>query len=90
MIDILSDSPAQGNGNTYSHAQQPSRVVLKREVLIRKGLGAVDGRAARAVAVEEIATLDHEVSDLRIEDDCLGCACLLARVASEVPLSQND
>jgi len=38
--------------------------VLEGEVLVCEGLGAVDAGAARAVAVEEVATLAHEVFDL--------------------------
>ena len=38
--------------------------MLAREVLIRETLRPVDARAARAVAVQEIPALDHEVRDL--------------------------
>lgn len=38
--------------------------MFQREILIRKRSGAVYRNAARAVAVEEITTLDHEVFDL--------------------------
>lgn len=38
--------------------------MLQGEVLVGKGLGAVDTGAARAVAVEEVAALAHEVGDL--------------------------
>ena len=51
---------------TYSHTEQAGGVVLQREVLVGEGLGAVDGGAAGAVAVEEVAALDHEVGDLRV------------------------
>ena len=49
---------------TYGHAEQTGGVVLEEEVLVCEGLGAVDGGAAGAVAVEEVAALDHEVVDL--------------------------
>lgn len=52
-------------GVTNSHAEQSGRVVFQREVLVREGFGAVDAGAAGAVAVEEVAALDHEVFDLR-------------------------
>ncbi len=51
-------------GKTYSHAQNTRGIMFKYEVLIGEGFGAVDGGAACAVAVEEIAALDHEVFDL--------------------------
>ena len=35
------------------------------EVLVRERRGAVYARSTRAVAVEEVAALDHEVFDLR-------------------------
>lgn len=38
--------------------------MLEGEVLVREGFGAVDGCAAGAVAVEEVAALDHETFDL--------------------------
>ena len=52
-----------GNG-TYGHAKKSRDVVFKLEVLVGKGLGAVDAGATGAVAVEEIAALDHEFFDL--------------------------
>ncbi len=54
----------RGGKKTYSHAQDPGTVMFEGEVLVVKGFGAVDGGAARAVAVEEIAALAHEVFDL--------------------------
>ena len=38
--------------------------MFEDEVLVGKRFGAVDGGAACAVAVEEVAALDHEVFDL--------------------------
>lgn len=38
--------------------------MLEGEVLVCKGLGAVDCHAARSVPVDEIPALDHEVLDL--------------------------
>lgn len=54
----------RGGEKTYSHAQDPGSVVFEGEVLVVKGFGAVDGGAAGAVAVEEIAALAHEIFDL--------------------------
>ena len=49
---------------TNSHAEETSSVVLQGEVLVCEGFGAVDGGAAGAVAIEEVAALDHEVTNL--------------------------
>jgi len=49
---------------TYRHGQQSRLVVLEDKVLVGKRLGTVDARGARAVAVEEVAALAHEVGDL--------------------------
>ena len=38
--------------------------MLEGEVLVGEGLGAVDAGRARAVAVEEVASLEHEGGDL--------------------------
>jgi len=58
------DGRRKGGRGTYSHTQQARAVVLAREVLVREVLRPVDARAARAVAVQEIPALDHEVRDL--------------------------
>lgn len=52
--------------DTYRHAEQTRGVMLEIEVLIGKGLCAVDRNGASAVAVKEVASLDHEVLDLFI------------------------
>ena len=49
---------------TYSHTEQPSNIMFQLEILVGKGLRAVDAGAACAVAVEEVSALDHEVFDL--------------------------
>jgi len=46
------------------HGQQARLRVLDGEVLVRERLGAVDARRARAVAVQEVTALAHEVFDL--------------------------
>lgn len=51
-------------GWTYRHGQQTGLVVLQVEVLVGKGLGAVDAGAAAAVAIQKVATLAHEVGYL--------------------------
>ena len=39
--------------------------MLQHEVLVRKSFGAVNAGTASAIAIEEVSTLDHELSDLR-------------------------
>jgi hypothetical protein len=52
------------------HGQDAGAGVLELEVLIRE-LGAVDGLAAGASAVGEVAALDHEVGDDAVERGAL-------------------
>jgi len=52
---------------TIRHTQQPRRSMLDVEVLVGEG-APVDGDAACAVAVEEVAALDHEGVDCAVED----------------------
>ena len=59
---------AVGVEPAVGHGEETRFIVLELEVLVREGLGAVDGGAARAVAVEEITALDHEVGDLGVFD----------------------
>lgn len=54
-------------GVIYRHAQQAGDVVLERKALVREGAGAVDACGPGAVAVEKVASLDHEVLDLPVE-----------------------
>lgn len=54
---------ARGN-ETYGHAQKARTVVPEGKVLVGEGARAVDAGAAGAVAVQEVAALDHEVFDL--------------------------
>lgn len=46
------------------HAEQARGVVAEGEVFVREGFGVVDGDGAGAVAVEEVAALDHEIFNL--------------------------
>lgn len=39
--------------------------MLQLEILIRKSFRAVNAGTAGAIAIEEVSTLDHELSDLR-------------------------
>lgn len=50
--------------------------MFERKGLVREGFGAVDAGAAGAVAVEEVAALDHEVFDLRVAR-CSASVCML-------------
>lgn len=49
---------------TYSHTQEPGHVMLHLEVFVGEGFGAINGRTAGAITVEEIPALDHETFDL--------------------------
>lgn len=49
------------------HRQKTRLSVFPLKVLVRKGLRAVDTRRARAVAVDEVATLAHEIFDNPME-----------------------
>ena len=52
--------------STNSHAQQPGSVMFQLEVFVRKSFGAVNAGAASTIAIEEVSTLDHKLSDLRL------------------------
>ena len=39
--------------------------MFQLKILVRKSFGAVNAGAASTVAIEEVSTLDHELSDLR-------------------------
>lgn len=41
--------------------------MLEDEVLVIKGLQAVDARRSRAIAIQEVAALTHEIFDLDSE-----------------------
>lgn len=49
---------------THGHAKQSRDVMLQLEILVGKGLGAVDTGATCTVAIKEISPLYHEVFDL--------------------------
>jgi hypothetical protein len=50
---------------TYRHTQKTWAVMWQRKILVGKLGGAVNGAAACAIAIDEIATLNHEILDLR-------------------------
>jgi len=50
------------------HRQQTRRVMLQSKVLIWKRSTAVDAQHPGAIAIDEVATLDHEVLDYSVED----------------------
>lgn len=50
---------------TYRHTQKTWAVMWQRKILICKLGGAVNRAAASAVAIYEVATLNHEILDLR-------------------------
>ena len=74
--DGISGVKGRGGGGSNRHAQQPRRIMLQLEILVRESLGAVNAGTARAVAVEEISTLDHEFSNLP-SISCHGSGCLV-------------
>ena len=49
---------------TYSHTQKTSRIMTEIEVFISEFGRAIDGDASSSVAIYEISSLDHKVSDL--------------------------
>lgn len=55
---------AVGVGPGVGHGQETRGGVLVRERLVRERRVVVDGRRPRAVRVEEVAALRHEVLDL--------------------------
>ncbi|KAG8527111.1 uncharacterized protein KY384_008540 [Bacidia gigantensis] len=64
ILWILVGVSGVGAVRRYRHAEQTGRVVLQFEVFVGERFRSVDGGATGAVAVEEVAALDHEVVDL--------------------------
>lgn len=54
-------------GPRVGHGEQARGGVFVLERLVGKGRVVVDGRAARAVRVQEIAALDHEAANDAVE-----------------------
>ena len=50
--------------SAVGHRQQPGLVMCQGEVLISELLSAVDCPRSSAIAIDEVASLDHEVLDL--------------------------
>jgi len=79
--DVLAVEPARDDGGdkelaavrvlaSVGHGEHARARVLQLEVLVSK-LSAVDGLAARAVALGEVTTLEHEVLDHTVENAAL-------------------
>lgn len=51
--------------STHSHTKQSSGIMLQMEILIGKGLGSEYGGAAGAITIEKVASLNHEIADLK-------------------------
>ena len=51
--------------HAYCHGQEARLVVRENKVLVGELVRAVDGAGARAVAIDEVASLDHEALDLQ-------------------------
>ena len=49
---------------THRHAEQPSGIMRDGKAFVGERLGSIDGSAPRAVAVQEVAALNHEILDL--------------------------
>lgn len=54
-------------GSAVRHAQQTRLRVLEGEVLVAEGRAVVDRGTAGAVAIQEVAALDHEGRDHAVE-----------------------
>ena len=63
----MGEGGGYGCGETYGHRQKPRLGMLEDEVLVVKGLQAVDARRSRAIAIQEVAALTHEIFDLDSE-----------------------
>jgi hypothetical protein len=63
------------------HGQQACLSVAIAEALVLE-LGAVDGLAARAVAVRKVASLQHEAPDYAVEGHALVVQRLAIRLAN--------
>lgn len=51
---------------THSHAQESRSIMLDVEILVRKCLCTVDSGASSPIAVEEVSSLYHKVSNLYV------------------------
>lgn len=51
---------------TYCHREQASDIMFQIEVFISKGLCTVNRSRASAIAIEEVASLEHEIRNLSI------------------------
>jgi hypothetical protein len=53
----------QAKNPTYRHTQHSLRIMFTRESLIREIPRAVNTRTSRAIAVNKVASLQHEIGD---------------------------
>lgn len=74
---------------TYSHTQEARDVVLEVEVFVREGLGAVDTRRARAVAVQKVSALEHELRYLQREQSWSALSWLNYATAARIQNRDN-
>ena len=63
--------------STHRHGEKAGPVMLQIEVLVREGLGAVYAGGPGSIAVEEVATLAHELGDL-------GEVCMFSKSSFEL------
>ena len=63
--------------STHRHGEKAGSVMLQIEVLVREGLGAVYAGGPGSIAVEEVATLAHELGDL-------GEVCMFSKSSFEL------
>eukprot|EP00961_Rhodomonas_salina_P009996 134542-Rhodomonas_salina.1 len=93
---VLAVKPRRGDGGDkelgavgararIGHGQLTRLGVLNLEVFVREG-AAVDGGAASAILVGEVAALEHEVRDDAVE----GAACVASPQGSELCLMFQD
>lgn len=64
-ISLIGSSGCRNDSDgTYCHAKKTRSIMLEREIFVCKFGGAVDSTAPRAIAINEVATLDHKVFNL--------------------------
>lgn len=60
----MKEKVAADEGCTYCHGEQPWLVMLQSKALVGKLFCPVYGSGARAITIDEISALEHEVLDL--------------------------
>lgn len=56
----------RGIGFAYSHTEQTRTIMCEFEIFISEFGSAVDGTTSRAITVDEVTTLDHEIFNLEM------------------------